>query len=297
MSRDGRVMVDRQVAGEGRFPLLARELAVQLHRARTWVALLIPAGTAVSLVVIVGVVRPGGLQPIGTGVSIRLGMSGMAMPLVALNVGRFFVFPLVVALLAGESLSSEASWGTLRYLLGQPISRQRVLAVKMLVALVLAVVALAVSSCAALGAGVALFGWHALVVAVSNARLSGGQQVYSVTGIASIGMIASGTAVVAASMASTFAFAGAVSTVTDQPAIAVGSGLGFLMVSRALANVPGFSWMVGLLPTAYGKEWAHISAPGSGMGDLWRLLGVQAAYVAVFAALAFRRFVKQDPVV
>ena len=73
-----------------------------------------------------------------------------------------FLLVVVVALFCGDTVASEASWSSLRYLLAAPVPRARLLRQKLAVALAystLGVVSLPVMS---LVAGTAAFGWHPL---------------------------------------------------------------------------------------------------------------------------------------
>ncbi|MHB8289972.1 MAG: ABC transporter permease [Acidimicrobiales bacterium] len=285
--------------------LVRREFKLQLHRSRTWVVmgfLVVVVPAVLSTVVSLG--RIPTYQLIGgsaADLSVRVASSGFAMPLVILGLERYFVIPLVVSIFAGEALAGEASWGSLRYLLAEPIPRRRVLEAKMIVAAVLSVLALAGTAAVSLLAGLAAFGWHGVAVMITHPQLNpsfaGGASLRIATlapGTA-MGHLAIAVAVLSITMASTFAFAVLVSTLTPKPAVAIASGVGFLMVSRALANVPGFSSMLHFLPTAYGVHWSDAFVPSiAGTTDIWHLLLVQAGYGVILLGFAIHRFKKAD---
>src|ERR1700689_1177532 len=84
--------------------------------------------------------------------------NGVFLPFVALSLLLILVLPMVVAVIAGDSIAGEAGYGTLRYLLAVPAGRTRLLAVKYAAIVVWAVTATFVVSAVALVAGVALFG-------------------------------------------------------------------------------------------------------------------------------------------
>ncbi len=86
------------------------------------------------------------------------------MGLVGLNALLLFLIPLAVAIFAGESVAGEAGWGSLRYILARPVSRQRVLTSKAVVAGLFSVVAVAVVVAAGVLSGLVAFGWHPLSV-------------------------------------------------------------------------------------------------------------------------------------
>ncbi|HEX8631221.1 MAG TPA: ABC transporter permease, partial [Catenuloplanes sp.] len=60
---------------------------------------------------------------------------GLNFALFSLFVSASFLLVVVVALFCGDTVASEASWGSLRYLLAVPVPRARLLAVKLIVAL------------------------------------------------------------------------------------------------------------------------------------------------------------------
>ena len=69
---------------------------------------------------------------------------------------------MVVALFCGDTVASEASWGSLRYLLAVPVPRARLLAVKLVVALAYSALALLLLAGTALLVGTLRYGWHPL---------------------------------------------------------------------------------------------------------------------------------------
>lgn len=232
--------------------------------------------------------------------SVRVGSSGLALPLVLLSLERYFVIPLIVSIFAGEALAGEAAWGSLRYLLADPVRRRKVLAAKMLVAAGLSLLAVVGTAVVGTAVGLAAFGWHPVAVMITGTRPGpafAGVSFHMVTLAPDVALyhLAIATAVVALTMAGTFSFAALVSSATSSPAVAIASGVGFLMVSRAVANVPGFSSLVPYLPTAYGVHWSDAFAPSlAGTADVWKLLAVQGAYAVVLCVAAVQRFKTAD---
>src|SRR6266511_5608330 len=86
----------------------------------------------------------------------------------SLMVSTSFLLVVVVALFCGDTVASEASWGSLRYLLAVPVPRGRLLAVKLLVAMLSSLVALVVLTGTALLAGTLRYGWHPLRTTVAG---------------------------------------------------------------------------------------------------------------------------------
>src|SRR3984957_15142151 len=115
--------------------LLGSELRLMFRRWRN-LALL---GVLVVLPVILGVgLRismpqgaggPGGDGP-GASFFAQLAGNGVFLSFLALTILLTLVLPLVVAVVAGDSIAGEAGLGTLRYLLTVPAGRTRLLSVK-----------------------------------------------------------------------------------------------------------------------------------------------------------------------
>ena len=135
------------------------EFIKQVRRARTYIALGVLALIPVIMTVALKLNPPSpssnehGYFEVAT-------HSGINVPLAALTATSAFLLVIVVSLFAGETVSGEATWGTLRYLLVRPVSRPRLLASKLLVASTLSIVATVVISVVALVAGIIAFGWH-----------------------------------------------------------------------------------------------------------------------------------------
>src|SRR6185369_13132511 len=71
-----------------------------------------------------------------------------------------FLLVVLVALFCGDTVASEASWASLRYLLAQPVPRSRLLRQKLAIAGVLSVAANVLLPLWAFLVGGLFFGWH-----------------------------------------------------------------------------------------------------------------------------------------
>ena len=89
--------------------------------------------------------------------------SGLAIPLVRLLFGSFWLFPLITALVAGDIVASEDDNGTLKTILTRSVDRGQVFAGKALAALTYAFAALALFGLVAVVAGSAGSGFDPLV--------------------------------------------------------------------------------------------------------------------------------------
>jgi len=276
--------------------VIAVELTKQLRRARGWVTLSTMAAIAIVLCVVIGVTQPTTAERIGDWGSVTTDTSGLTLPLIALNAMLLFLFPLGVAIFAGEPVAGEAAWGSLRYLLARPTPRWRVLLSKAAVAALFSVAAVIVAVVVALVAGVLAFGWHPLVVLdlqhttpfhIASASFSAPEA------LARVGLA---TAFVLATLASTFGLSFMLSTVTDRPFSAVAGGVGLSLFSRALDNIPGLHALSPWLPaTDSGTSlWTgFFTVPFQGAGVGHELL-VQAVYTTAFLGAAFVWFIRSD---
>ncbi len=88
--------------------------------------------------------------------------SGLAMPLVILLFGAIWLFPLIVALVAGDIFASEDHNGTLKTVLTRSLDRQQIFAGKALVAATYAIVAIMLDGTVAVVAGCLESGFNSL---------------------------------------------------------------------------------------------------------------------------------------
>src|SRR4051794_15875872 len=104
------------------------ELGIVFRRRRNLVLLIILA--LVPVLIAVAVKSQGGGQRTG-GIFGAVAENGIFAALAALLVSGPLFLPLVISVVAGDSVAGEANTGTLRYLLVVPVGRSRLLAVKL----------------------------------------------------------------------------------------------------------------------------------------------------------------------
>src|SRR5580692_7643607 len=142
----------------------ANELRTTFFRRRNQVLLLVTALFPLLIGIGLKAAAPrgggGGNGPGSSGAAYfsQLAGNGVFLTFVALSLLLILVLPVVVAVVAGDSIAGEAGYGTLRYLLAVPAGRTRLLAVKYAMIVVWAVAATFTVSVIALVVGVALFG-------------------------------------------------------------------------------------------------------------------------------------------
>jgi ABC-2 type transport system permease protein len=275
---------------------IAVEFTKQARRPRGLVTLAVMAVLTALLTLVIGVSRSTIAERVGDWGSVVSNTSGLTMPLIALSATLLFLLPLAVAIFAGESVAGEASWGSLRYLLVQPVPRWRVLGAKASLAAAFSIAAVLIVVLVSLASGVIAFGWHRLTVLdlqhtspflIASARFS------PLDGLARVGLA---TAFVLGTLTSTFAFALMLSTFTVRPFSAVAGGVGLSLFSRALDNVPGLHALSPWLPvTDSGTTlWTGFFTRPMQTAGVAHALEVQAGYTAAFLALALARFSRAD---
>lgn len=272
------------------------ELLKQLRRTSYWVVLGILAVISVVVTIIIGSTSGATPERLGDFGSVIPNSSGFTMAAIALNSLLLFLIPLAVAIFAGESLAGEASWGSLRYLVSRPVSRQRVLVSKLVVAGLYSLAAVVLVSATGLLSGIAAFGWHPLsVIDLQQASpFANGLATFSpLQALARTGLV---TVIVAGTMISTFAFAALCSTVTDRPFSAVAGGVLFTFISRAINDVPGFHALGPWLPvTDHGTGlWTEVLFQPTDLSGYPHLALVQAAYAVVFLGSGWIWFNRKD---
>ncbi|MCL2585683.1 MAG: ABC transporter permease subunit [Streptosporangiales bacterium] len=196
-----------------------------------------------------------------------------------------FLLVVAVALFCGDTVASEASWSSLRYLLAAPVPRARLLRQKLTVALGYSLAAVVVFPVMSLAAGTALYGWHPLRLPGSLVVLPPG------TALARLG-IALAYVVVTLLFVAGLAFLLSVST--DSPLGAVGGAVGLAIVSTILDAVTALGNWREILPTHWQYAWLDALQPQVSWPSMIEGAVISASYAVVLFAFAFRRFARKD---
>lgn len=210
--------------------------------------------------------------------------SGLNLTLFTLFATTGFFLVVVFALFFGDTVASEAQWGSLRYALATPVPRARLLRQKWLAALVLSVLSMVVLVATAMVAGGIAFGFGDLRTPVGVAL----DQQTAIVRL--LGMLAYLT--VHLLVVGTLAFW--LSTVTDAPLAAVGGAVFTTVVFAVLEQVEQLGGVRDWFPTAFNYAWTDLLQTPVDSGDLFRGVIQGLAYSAVFTALAVRSFARKD---
>lgn len=210
--------------------------------------------------------------------------SGINFVVLTLFVSGSFLLPMIVALFFGDTIASEASWSSLKYLLAAPIPRHRLLRQKAVSSGILSFFALALLPAVALGVGVA---WY------------GAGEVVSPTGEAAPfadGVLGMALAVcyIAINLFWVAGLALFLSVTTDAPLGAVGGTVLVSILSQILDQIEPLGDLRNYLPTHYSMAWADLLSTDIDWSEMTRGTFSALVYGGVFTLLAASRFKTKD---
>ena len=211
---------------------------------------------------------------------------GANFTLFTLLVSSGFLLVVVVALFCGDTVASEASWGSLRYLLAMPVPRARLLGIKVTAALLYCLVAMLVLVGTALLAGTLRYGWAPLNAPIGG-EIAAGTSVVRLLEI--VGYLCISMLVVAS-----LAFLLSVST--DAPLGAVGGAVLLQILSNILDQITALGTIRNFLPTHYGDAWLGLLSTPLQTDDMVKGCIASLAYATIFFSLAWWRFLRKDVV-
>ncbi|MFG2663850.1 ABC transporter permease [Streptomyces sp. NPDC048387] len=210
--------------------------------------------------------------------------SGANFAATCLFVSAGFLLVVPVALFCGDTVASEASWSSLRYLLASPVPRARLLWSKLVVALGFSLGAIVLLPVVALAAGTAAYGWGPLKLPTGGALASGD----------TVARLALAVAFVFVSQLVTAGLAFWLSTRTDAPLGAVGGAVGLTIVGNVLDAVTALGSWREFLPAHWQFAWVDALQPQLEWGGMVKGAVVSVSYAVVLCALAFRGFARKD---
>ena len=170
-----------------------------------------------------------------------------------------FLLTTVFALFAGDTVASEASWASLRYLLAAPVPRRRLLAIKLSVAMTLNLLALTALMLFSYGLGLLAFGNGSLVSPVGG-TFQGTQAIWRL-------LVIAGYVYLTLLFVSGIAFY--MSVRTDVPLGAVGTAVMLVIVLLILDAITALGDLRNWLPGHYSQAWTDALGPRS-FGTPWQ---------------------------
>jgi ABC-2 type transport system permease protein len=261
------------------------EFIRQLRRRRTLVAFLLAIGLPLLVVAAVKF----GPQSRGFGDG-DLDLVGLAtagpwnFTLTMLLFSSGFLLTIIAAMFLGDTVASEASWSTMRYLLAAPVPRRRFLRAKMIVGLILTAMTLILLVLVAFAIALVVFGSAPL-----TSPLGGTFDV--ATSWQRLGIV---SAYIGIQLLIPAGIAFLLSVLTDVPLGAVGGAVVIVIVLNILDAIEALGDLRRLLPTDYGNAWAGALGQQVAWGDM--AIGASYAVVtfAVLAGIAVLRFDRKD---
>jgi ABC-2 type transport system permease protein len=211
---------------------------------------------------------------------------GPNFTLFTLLVSAGFLLVVVVALFCGDTVASEASWGSLRYLLAMPVPRARLLGIKLAVSLLYSLLAILTLVATALLAGTLRYGWAPLSAPIGGEIPAGTSLVRLMEIVAYL--------CVSLLVVASLAFLLSVST--DAPLGAVGGAVLLQILSNILDQITALGNLRNVLPTHYADAWLGLLSSPMQTGDLVKGCVAALAYATVFFSLAWWRFLRKDVV-
>ncbi len=219
----------------------------------------------------------GGLIELGT-------RGGVNFTVFALFMSVGFLLIVVVALFFGDSVASEASWSSLRYLLAIPVPRTRLLLQKALVSATLSLAAIMVLVVVSLALGTVLYGAEPLVTPFGDGLPYGdavGRLVIAVTYIGVNLLWVAGLAML-------------LSVLTDAPLGAVGGAVMTSILMQILDQITALGLLRNYLPGHYANSWIDAFSTTIEWNEMVVGAFSALAYAAVFGIAAWRRFSTKD---
>jgi ABC-2 type transport system permease protein len=214
----------------------------------------------------------------------QLAGNGVFLSFIALSTLLILVLPVVVAVVAGDSVAGEAGYGTLRYLLAVPAGRTRLLAVKFATIVLFGLCATVIVSAVALAVGAGLF-------PVGPVTLLSGTTVPLADGLVRLLFV---TLYVAAAMAALGALGLAVSTMTEHAIGAIAAIVVLVVASEVVDNVPQLAAIGPYLPTHWWLSFDSILRVPVDTSTLLKGLLSFGVYTVLFGSIAWARFTTAD---
>jgi ABC-2 type transport system permease protein len=210
--------------------------------------------------------------------------SGANLVIFTLFASTSFLLIVIVALFAGDTVPSEASWASLRYLLAAPVRRERLLRQKLVVAALSSVVGLVFLPAWTLVVGGIAYGWGPYVGPTGSQI---GWPEFALRLLIIVGYLLLELSVVGA-------FAFMLGVLTDAPLAAVGGAVLLMILCAILDSITALGNIREGLPGHYAYAWADALAPTIDYSDmitgaLWSL-----GYAIIAVWFAVWHFLRKD---
>ena len=266
--------------------LFGAELRLVFGRRRNLLLLAVTVVFPVVIGIALRVAAPHPQGGNGPGVAFfnQLAGNGVFLTFIALSTLLILVLPVVVAVVAGDSVAGEAGYGTLRYLLAVPAGRTRLLAVKFAAIVAFGLAATVIVAGVSLATGAALF-------PVGPVTLLSGSTVPLAEGLLRVLFV---TLYVAAAMAALGAIGLAISTLTEHAIGAIATIAILVVTSEVVDQVPQLAAIGPYLPTHWWLSFDSILRAPVDTSTLLKGLLSFGVYAVLFGSFAWARFTSAD---
>jgi ABC-2 type transport system permease protein len=241
------------------------------------------AAVAVPVIFSIAVSAQSG-APTGVAFGSYIHQTGLAIPLVLLLFGSSWMYPLIIALVAGDIVASEDHNGTLKTILTRSIDRGPLLAGKALATATYAVGAILASGTVAVLAGGLVSGFHAITT------LSG-QIVAAPTGL---GLVFASLAVYLIPSLAIASIGVLLSVVTRNSAAAVVGTLMIALLFELIGILPGTGVVRPYLLSSQFNAWQSLLRTPIDWQPILRAAWVSALYAIPALLTAGLLFVRRD---
>jgi ABC-2 type transport system permease protein len=195
-----------------------------------------------------------------------------------------FLLPMIVALFFGDTIASEASWSSLKYLLAMPIPRHRLMRQKAITSALLSLFAITLLPAVALGVGIIFYGPHEAISPTGDAISFGDSMLallFTVIYLAIHLLWVAGVALF-------------LTVSTDAPLGAVGGTVLIAILSSILDQITALENLRNFLPTHYSFAWSDLISTDIDWSNMAAGAFSSVTYAAIFGLLAARRFRTKD---
>ena len=266
------------------------EMIRQLKRRRTLIALILVLALPI---IVVAAVKFGpsadndGGGGFGDGDLDLVGLAtagGWNFALTMIFFASGFLLLILVAMFTGDTVASEASWSTLRYLLMAPVPRRKLLRSKLIVGLLLSIASIVILVGFSYLVGLIAFGSGPLATPTAG-TFSNSEAMYRMTVIGVYIFI---------SLLFAAGIAFLMSVLTDVPLGAVGTAVVVVIVSNILGAIDALGGLREWLPTFYSNAWIGALNKDIEWGDMLRGTSYSIIAFTLLIGFAVYKFDRKD---
>ncbi len=195
-----------------------------------------------------------------------------------------FLLLILIAMFCGDTVASEASWSTLRYLLISPVPRRRLLFSKLTVALILSAISILLLIVISYLIGLLAFGPGALTTPTAGpfTNTEAFLRLFAIGAYVFLSLL----------FAAGIAFL--MSVLTDIPLAAVGTAVIVVIVSNILGAIEALGSLREWLPTNYANAWIGLLNQDIEWADIFRGISYSVISFLILITIAVVKFDRKD---